>query len=186
MNEQQSAIVGTIEATFEGVIGAGLRRTAVSGATDAEIDGFAAEQGVTDVPVAVRAVLRLIGSESGLWWAGTHFGVKYIFGEHKQYAIDTLDTVEHELRCPEGLLVLSSHQSYEYVVIDGADLHLDDPPVWEVVEHEHAHRFWDRVSGWFAATAPDIDGYRDDAECYAEMGFEHPWRFDIDPDPRGS
>lgn len=186
MNEQQIAVVDAIQTAFEKLINDGLRRTAVVGATDDEIESFAAEQGFTQVPVSVRTVLRLIGAQPGMWWAGTHFGVYEVVGGHKQGAIAALDTVKHELRDPEGSLVLASRQGYAYFVIDGADLHLDDPPVWDVVEHEYALPGWTGVSTWFTATAPNIDCIRDDAEYFAEIGEVHQWRDYIDLDRPGS
>ncbi|MBF6181273.1 hypothetical protein [Nocardia otitidiscaviarum] len=36
------------------------------------------------------------------------------------------------------------------------------------------------VSMWFAATAPNIQCIRDEAEVLAELGEHHPWRDCID------
>ncbi|MBB5914420.1 putative heme/steroid binding protein [Nocardia transvalensis] len=175
MNEEQIRVVGAIEATFEQAIRQGLRRSAVAGASDEQIDRFAAAQGCADAPVSVRAVLRVVGSQPGLWLAGTHFGVHAVTSDTKRQAIASLTTVQHGMRAPDGLLTLTSHQSYAYTAIDGADLHLDDPPVWAIIEHEYARETWPHVSTWFTATAPDIARYRERAEIMAEMGRTPRW-----------
>ncbi|GAA3892787.1 hypothetical protein GCM10022243_67190 [Saccharothrix violaceirubra] len=160
----------------------GLRRDSFQGASDERIDRMAAEQGVARVPEAVREVLRLIGIRSGLWLAGTAFGVEEMTGERKRHAIASLGGLDHDLVDAEGLLALTAHQGYAYHVVDGADLDRDDPPVWSVVEGESVTKAWDSVSRWFAATAPDVADLRDVLDVMAEMGKNLPaWARDVEP-----
>lgn len=171
-----------IGAIFDRVCDAGLRRGSVVGASDDQIDQMAADQGVERVPEAVRAVLRLMGVRSGLWLAGTAFGVTAMTAERKRHAVATLNTLDHELADPRGLLALTAHQGYAYHVVDGADLDQDDPPVWDVVEGESARRAWDSVSSWFAATAPNVTDLRDMLEMMEEMGKQPPaWAEFVEP-----
>lgn len=182
MSQWRTGAGGRIQVVFENVVADGLRRDSVAGATDAAIDEYAARQGVATVPEAVREVLRLIGGRHGLWLAGTDFGVDAITDRTKRHALATLAGLEHTMRDPAGLLVLSSHQSYVYQVIDGADLDRDDPPVWEIAEGQWAQPRWRSVTAWFAAMDPDIESYRDILEVNAELGHELPaWAGDIEP-----
>jgi hypothetical protein len=171
-----------IDAIFERVCANGLRRGSVAGASDDQIDQMAAEQGVDRVPEAVREVLRIMGVRSGLWLAGTAFGVEAMTAERKRHVVATLTNLEHELVDPRGLLALTAHQGYAYHVVDGADLDQDDPPVWDVVEGEGARRAWDSVSGWFASTAPNVADLRDMMEMMEEMGKQPPkWAEFVEP-----
>ncbi|MFC8045728.1 hypothetical protein [Nocardia sp. NPDC057353] len=147
-----------IRATFEAVIAEGLRRDSVRGASDDQIDRFAAEQGVGEVPAAVRAVLRLVGDRPGRWFAGTAFGVHDVDSSAKRHAVALLADVEHLLRDPEDMLVLSAHQGYVYQFIYGNDLTRDDPPVWEIEEGAGINGGRKRVSQWFDATRPGVCG----------------------------
>ncbi|WP_433757986.1 hypothetical protein [Nocardia sp. CA-135398] len=79
------------------------------------------------------------------------------------------------MRTPGRLLVLTSHRSYAYCVIDGADLHLDAPAVWVIVEHDYARKAWAHVSEWFTDTASDIAAYRERAEILTEIGRTPRW-----------
>lgn len=92
-----------------------------------------------------------------------------------------LSAMDNEFKDPAGMLVLSSHQGYSYYVIDGADLGMDDPPVWDVVEHVNAGNGWTSVSDWFAATAPDVEDLRDVMEWMAESGNQPLWADDLRP-----
>ncbi|MCG8923236.1 hypothetical protein [Lentzea sp. CC55] len=171
-----------IDAIFERVCANGLRRGSVAGASDDQIDQMAAEQDVDRVPEAVREVLRIMGVRSGLWLAGTAFGVEAMTAERKRHVVATLTNLEHELVDPRGLLALTAHQGYAYHVVDGADLDQDDPPVWDVVEGEGARRAWDRVSDWFAGTAPNVADLRDVLEMMEEMGKQPPkWAEFVEP-----
>ncbi|SER90525.1 hypothetical protein SAMN05216188_11777 [Lentzea xinjiangensis] len=171
-----------IAAIFERVCANGLRRGSVAGASDDQIDQMAAEQGVDRVPEAVREVLRIMGVRSGLWLAGTAFGVEAMTAERKRHVVATLTNLEHELADPRGLLALTAHQGYAYHVVDGADLDQDDPPVWDVVEGDGARRAWDSVSDWFAGTAPNVADLRDMLEMMEEMGKRPPkWAEFVEP-----
>lgn len=165
---------GRVTAVFDRVCANGLRRGSVVGASDDRIDQMAADQGVNHVPEAVREVLRIMGVRSGLWLAGTAFGVDAMTAERKRHVIATLDNLDHELADPRGLLALTAHQGYVYQVVDGADLGQDDPPVWDVVEGEGARKAWDSVSDWFAGTAPNVADLRDVLELMKEMGKRLP------------
>ncbi len=171
-----------IDAIFDRVCANGLRRGSVVGASDDQIDQMAADQGVERVPEAVREVLRIMGVQSGLWLAGTAFGVDAMTAERKRHVVATLGGLEHELADPRGLLALTAHQGYAYHVVDGADLDQDDPPVWDVVEGEGARKAWDSVTDWFAGTAPNVTDLRDMLEMMEEMGKQPPkWAEYVEP-----
>jgi hypothetical protein len=182
MNQPPEGASARIRATFEKVVADGLRRGSVAGASDEQIDQMAAAQGVDVVPEAVREVLRLLGVRSGLWFPGTEFGVEPMTADKKRQAVATLGGLQHDMVDPNGILVLTSHQGYAYHVVDGADLGLDDPPVWLVTEGEEARKRWNSVSEWFAAMDPDVTDYRDMLEMIEEMGKQPPaWANDIEP-----
>lgn len=171
-----------IAAIFDRVCADGLRRESVAGASDGQIDRMAANQGVNRVPEAVRAILRLLGVQPGLWLAGTAFGVNAMTADRKQHVVATLHQLDHDLTDPRGLLALTVHQGYAYHVIDGADLGQDDPPVWDVVEGEGARKAWHSVSDWFASTAPNVAELRDMLEIMNEMGKQPPrWAEFVEP-----
>ncbi|MFJ6675388.1 hypothetical protein ACIQMJ_30155 [Actinosynnema sp. NPDC091369] len=179
---QPHGVEAAIRATFEKVVRDGLRRESVAGADDREIDRMAADQGVAAVPVAVREVLRLIGRRSGLWFPGTDFGVGLVTGRTKQDARAALEGLSHEVRSPDGIFVLSAHQGHTYHFIDGADLGMDDPPVWVVTEHEEVVRDWGSTTEWFAAMDPDVEDYREMLEMMTELGRQPPgWAEDLEP-----
>ncbi|MBF6397214.1 SMI1/KNR4 family protein [Nocardia cyriacigeorgica] len=182
MNEQFDAAVDRIRYIHSQVVEGGLRPETMTGATDDEIDDFAARQGVSHLPVAVREVLRLVGKESGLWFIGTDFGVASgIDSTTREHAIASLSGLEHGLRDPGGILVLSAHQAYAYDVIDGADLNEVDPPVWTIVEKESARK-WPSVSDWFAGTEPLVEDYREKLEIMDTNGATKPfWAEYISP-----
>ncbi len=181
MNQPCPSANDRVRAVFDRVAADGLRRDSVQGASDEQIDRMAAEQRVARVPEAVREVLRLVGVRSGLWLAGTAFGVDAMTSERKRHAIASLGGLDHDLADPDGLLALTAHQGYAYQVVDGADLDQDDPPVWSVVEGEAVTRSWGSVSQWFAATAPDVADLRDVLEVMEEMGKSLPaWAQDIE------
>ncbi|GGU51067.1 SMI1/KNR4 family protein [Lentzea flava] len=182
MNQPTDNPIERIDAIFDRVCAAGLRRGSVVGASDDEIDQMAAEQGVDRVPEAVREVLRIMGVQSGLWLAGTAFGVNAMTAERKRHVVATLNQLDHELADPRGLLALTAHQGYAYHVVDGADLDQDDPPVWDVVEGEGARKAWDSVSDWFAGTSPNVTDLRDMLEMMEEMGKQPPkWAEFVEP-----
>lgn len=182
MNHPTDNVNERIAAIFDRVCADGLRRGSVVGASDDQIDQMAADQGVERVPEAVREVLRLVGVQSGLWLAGTAFGVNAMTAERKRHAVATLNNLDHQLADPRGLLALTAHQGYAYHVVDGADLDQDDPPVWDVVEGEGARKAWDSVSDWFAGTAPNVADLRDMLEMMEEMGKQPPkWAEFVEP-----
>lgn len=181
------AVRGRIRRTFDSVVAAGLRPGSVEGASDEAIGRFAAEQGVTHVPTAVREVLRLIGAWPGLWFPPTDFGVDSGIGDGKGAARDILRRIPRtagesaELTDPEGMLVLLMHQGYDFHVVDGADMGQDDPPVWRIVDGERIGK-WDSVSAWFSITAPAVEGLRRQLEVFADRGEPMPdWAGDILP-----
>ncbi|MEV5646851.1 hypothetical protein AB0L57_01255 [Nocardia sp. NPDC052254] len=159
-----------IREIFAAAVSDGLHPDSVRGASDAQIDAWATEQGARAVPLAVREVLRLLGREHGLWLAGSSFGVHAVRGEAKNHFFATLSTLGDPLDDPEGALVLVDHQSYTFHVVDGAETDLPDPPVWLVTEAETAEKRWDTVSFWFQAVTPDVARYRERLEIMQELG----------------
>lgn len=182
MNVNHGAAVDRIQSVYAEVVARGLRPETMTGASDEEIDQFVARQGVNDIPDAVREVFRLIGASSGLWFAGTSFGVRSgIDSSTKRHAIASLNGIEHGIRDTEGMLVLTDHQSYAFHVIDGADLRKDDPPVWTIVENESAFS-WPSLSDWFSGTEPIIENYREKLEMLESSGAAIPfWAEYIEP-----
>ncbi|MFC9435568.1 SMI1/KNR4 family protein [Nocardia sp. NPDC057030] len=160
LNQLHDETSGPIKSVFEQVVREGLDPGSVTGAADSDIDRFAAAQGVVCVPEAVREVLRLVGRRPGIWFAGTAFGVDSVGAGTKRQVVALLSDVDHELRDPAGMLVLAAHQGYSYHVIDGADLALEDPPVWEVEEPDEVYQGWSSVSAWFDGTKPSVSEYR--------------------------
>jgi hypothetical protein len=153
----------TVREVFEAAVAAGFRRSAVTGATDAQINAMAAVQGVARVPGEVREVLRIMGVHHGLWLMGSSLGVH-------------LDRPG-----PVPGLVLAEHQGYVYHFVAGSDLGQDDPPVWVRTDDEPAVRRWDSVSSWFADIAPDVRRYRERLAVMAEIGRRRPvWADDFD------
>ncbi|MFF1613888.1 hypothetical protein ACFVYA_39500 [Amycolatopsis sp. NPDC058278] len=161
---------GRVREIFAGAVSDGLRADSVRGASDAEIDGWAAEQGARAVPAAVREVLELIGQNHGLWLAGSSLGVGAVGRDAKNHLLATLTTMNDPLEDPEGALVLVEHQSYTFHVVDGAKIDLPDPPVWLVTEGEGAEEQWESVSSWFRAITPDVARYRERLEVMQEIG----------------
>lgn len=151
----EAAAIARIRAIFAGMVAAGYRADKVEGASDEEIDAVAAAQGVTEVPAAMREVLRIMGRKPGLLMAGTVFGVGTADPEIKEgagWCLEEADErgIPHGLRDPEGLLVITAAHPESYGVIDGSDLAEPDPPVWALMESGHAWRSSDSVTQWFA------------------------------------
>ncbi|SNY81109.1 hypothetical protein SAMN04244553_2690 [Nocardia amikacinitolerans] len=171
-----------IRSIFESVIQNGLRRDSMVGATEDDIDRYAAEQGVSTIPAAVREILLWIGAVPGLWFIGTEFGTRSgIAAATKEHAVASLDGLQHDIRNPDGALVLTAHQAYAYHLIDGADLEADDPPVWEVVEKVSTRR-WNSTSAWLEDMEPIIENYREKLEIYEEGNRSRPfWADFIEP-----
>ncbi|MEV6068413.1 hypothetical protein AB0L82_17815 [Nocardia sp. NPDC052001] len=124
-----------IRAAFQRALVVGFRGELVEGATDVEIDGWAAGQGVGVVPAAFREVMRILGRQGGAVYAGTVFGIRGPDAETKEMAVAGLALAgEHSIRDVANLLVISEAGGYSFLVIDGADLADADPAVWEVME----------------------------------------------------
>jgi len=141
---------------FASAVAEGFRAETVEGASDADIDRMAAAQGVPAVPAALREVLRLLGRKPALWFAGSIFGVT-VDAEVKQDALDCLDEVdEHGMRDPGNLLAVLDAAGSSYLVVDGADLGLPDPPLWVLTEGGSVQKRWASVTEWFAAVAEEI------------------------------
>jgi hypothetical protein len=173
-HDQQAA--AAIRAAFDRVVADGLAPESVTGATDQQVEAYAAAQGVTAVPATVREVLRLIGVVHGLWRVGSSFGVDAVGRDAKRYAQAALAHDGGVIRDAGGLLVLAMHQGYAFHVIDGADLGSPDPPVWLISEGEPARPAWRSVSHWFDSISPDVSAYRTRLEVIAEVGgWMPPW-----------
>ncbi|MEV6874708.1 hypothetical protein [Amycolatopsis sp. NPDC051128] len=170
MTEPNDEATERIREIFAEAVSNGLRANSVSGASDDEIDTWAAEQGARAVPAAVREVLRTIGRDHGLWLAGSSLGVDAVQREAKNHLLATLPALGDPLEDPEGALVLVEHQSYTFHVVDGAEASLPDPPVWLVTEGEEAEKQWASVSFWFRTITPDIARYRERLEVMQELG----------------
>ncbi|RBO87905.1 hypothetical protein [Nocardia puris] len=139
------------------VVARGWNPDSATGATDAQIDRWAAEQGVETVPAAVREVLRLIGEDPGIWFSGTSFGVRMVDAATKRDALGCFDDAETvPLRAPADLLVIAEAGAYSYVVVDGGDLLRADPPLWLLHETGRAERRWESVTAWFALRAAGV------------------------------
>jgi hypothetical protein len=182
MTESTGDAAGRIHRFFDEAVEEGLRPESVSGASDAEIDDMATAQRARAVPAAAREVLRLIGTDHGLWLPGSSLGVRTVQGSAKDHAIATLAAEGDPLRDSAGALVLVEHGAYTYHLIDGADLDHDDPPVWLLTEGEAATQRWNSVTDWFEAITPDIERYRERLEIMRETGddFVPAWAQHID------
>ena len=159
-----------IREIFAAAVSDGLRADSVSGASDDEIDAWAAEQGARAVPAAVRAVFRVIGRDHGLWLTGSSLGTQAVRREAKNHLLATLPGLGDPLGDPEGALVLVEHQSYTFHVVDGTELDQPDPPVWLVTEGETAEKQWESASFWFRTITPDVARYRERLELMQELG----------------
>ncbi|MFE5288990.1 hypothetical protein ACFRAQ_28835 [Nocardia sp. NPDC056611] len=160
MSIEERSAAEEVRGIFERAVSDGLRPELMAGATGEQVDAWAADQDVHTVPTAVREVLELIGSNSGLWFAGSSFGVDAISAEAKRHALATLGNMKPTLVDEAGILVLVEHQGYEFHVIDGGDIGLPNPPVWLVVENQSAVMHWPSVSDWFKFGQPNIKDYK--------------------------
>jgi hypothetical protein len=149
--------VGRVRETFETVVAQGYRPETVEGATDEEIDRMAATQGVAALPASLREVLRLLGREPALWFPGAAFGVRSVDAAVKQDALDCLDeTDEHAMQDPRNLLAVLDAAGSSYLVVDGTDLDLPDPPLWVLTETGTMQKRWESVTEWFANVAEGV------------------------------
>lgn len=170
---------------IERVFVVSLRRDSVVGASENEIDRFAVGQAVENVPAAVREVLLLIGSEPGFWFYPMSFGVHSVDGEVKSGLVTALREMPHDIRDPDGALVLSAYPGNTYYAIDGTDLLLDDPAVWEIGvagKTRRVRKAWGSVTGWLDAMAPNIPRARRTLARTQEQGGQLPaWAECIEP-----
>ncbi|MFF0489924.1 hypothetical protein ACFYTQ_12985 [Nocardia sp. NPDC004068] len=169
INSEQAA-AATVRATVERVIAAGVKPGSMAGASDEQIEDWAARQGVTVIPAAVREVMRMIGIKRLGWLRGSSFGVEVIDESDKRGAIAQLARLDNTMTDSVGMLVLVEHQAYQYYVIDGADLSQPDPPVWFVSEDEIAEKISPSVTAWFDGIAPDVERDRERLRLYRKMG----------------
>lgn len=160
MSIEEKSAAEEVRAIFGRAVSDGLRPELMAGASGEQVIAWAAAQDVHTVPAAVREVLELIGSNSGLWFAGSSFGVDAIRAEAKGHALATLKNLQSPLTDAAGILVLIEHQGYEFHVINGDDVGLPDPPVWLVVENRSAVKNWSSVSDWFKSGEPNIKDYK--------------------------
>jgi hypothetical protein len=174
---------GRVREIFAAAVADGLRADSVIGAGDDEIDAWAVEQGARAVPAAVREVLRLVGRDHGLWLAGSSLGVGAVRREAKRHFLATLAALGDPLGDAEGALVLVEHQSYAFHVVDGAGVHLGDPPVWLVAEDAAPEQQWATTSSWFRAVTPDVARYRERLDVMRQLGRRRipDWARYIDP-----
>ncbi|MGV9680068.1 hypothetical protein ACWDSJ_32710 [Nocardia sp. NPDC003482] len=169
MNSSEQA-AATVRATVERVIAAGVKPGSMAGASDEQIEDWAARQGVTVIPAAVREVMRMIGIKRLGWLCGSSFGVEVIDESDKEAAIAQLARLENTMTDSAGMLVLMEHGAYQYYVIDGADLGQPDPPVWLIYEDEMAEKISPSVSGWFDSIAPDVERDRERLRFDRKLG----------------
>ncbi|WP_158854905.1 SMI1/KNR4 family protein [Saccharothrix deserti] len=139
MDDNDAAAVARVRGIFEDVVAGGFRAEMVEGASDEEIDAWAAAQGVRMVPAAVREILRIMGKQGGAWLPGTTFGVRKVDAEVREEAgwcVDEADErgISHGMRDPAGMLVVTEGGAYVYLVVDGSDLAEPDPPMWVLFE----------------------------------------------------
>jgi hypothetical protein len=170
MTPEEQAAAEQVRATFDRVVAEGLKAESVAGASDEQVDAWAAAQGVTTVPAAVREALRIVGVTRGLWLAGSAMGVEAVTERSKRQALATLADLPDPLRDAAGMLVLVEHQAYSYHVVDGADLDQPDPPVWVINEGEDVQQYWPSVTYWFDGTAPSVKQYRSRLRLMRKQG----------------
>ncbi|GAB2667315.1 hypothetical protein [Nocardia goodfellowii] len=178
------AAINSIRAIFSRTAEAGWKPDSVVPATDAQIDEWARAQGCEDIPVAVREVLRVLGTDPGIWLKGSSFGIGRVTPESKNHALATISQLDDELFDSSGMLVMVDHQAYLYNVIDGADLEDSNPPVWIISEGQPVRIGWPSVTTWLDSAAPSISDYRSRLKLKRQIGKDVPswWgkHFDLD------
>lgn len=145
-----------IRFTFDRVIKGGLRPEAVAGASPEQLQAWAASLGLASLPAAVEEVFGLLGVRQGPWWFGSTAAISRLDGEMRELALECLALCEGTLADPKGLLLVLARGGREFHVVDGADLALDDPPVWRIVEDGQLDRCWNNVSEWFESAALSV------------------------------
>ncbi|MFI9509689.1 hypothetical protein [Nocardia sp. NPDC052566] len=149
-----------IENSFVWTVHMGLDLDRVAGAFDDDITAMAADQGVSCVPEAVRAVLRLIGVRPGPYeLAAGSLGVNAVGTEYKRLAVELLGELPLEkmrLTDPENVLVLAVYEDEEFSIIDGSRLLDPNPPVWDLRGDYDLKQRWSSVTEWFAAMSEEV------------------------------
>jgi len=139
----------------------GLRSDAVAGASELQLREWAKSQAVPTLPPAVAEVFRLVGAKPGPWWYGSTAAISRLDWEMKELALECFYFSEGELADPRGMLVLLAHGAYEFNVVDGVDVHLDDPPVWRIVQGSPIECRWNSVTAWFESAAMSVQAMRE-------------------------
>lgn len=156
------AAAARVRDIFADVVARGFRAEAVRGASDEEIDTWAAGQDARMVPAALREILRIMGNPRMKaprgWMASSVFGVASIDARDKEFAGWCVEeAAEHGMRDPAGMLVvLGDGTSAAFVVIDGSDLAEPDPPVWQLTESGGVRRCADSTTAWFARCGEEL------------------------------
>ncbi|MGV9408937.1 SMI1/KNR4 family protein [Nocardia sp. NPDC003693] len=138
---------------FDGAVAQGYRPESAREASDEEIDRMAARQNADDIPAAYREVLRIMGRRASLWFQGMAFGV-FLDEEDKTVALNSLEYAKTDtgLRDPTGMLVIAEAEA-NFLVIDGADLHKPNPPVWTITDGNEVKLAAASVTDWFNGRA---------------------------------
>jgi hypothetical protein len=157
-NAYRQALVDEVDAVLRHAVLAGMRSSAVRGATPEQISTLLHRQRVSSIPLAVRRIWELIGDDPGPFWRDSVCAVQGLDATAKDLARDALASGRHDLTDPDGILVLLAHGGYQFEVIDGAHLHLPNPPVWLVCEGgEPLDRRWTSVTSWFRSGGRGVE-----------------------------
>ncbi|MFJ4656145.1 SMI1/KNR4 family protein [Nocardia sp. NPDC088792] len=152
--DNAASVVGI---TFDRAVSAGFRPEAVEGATESEIDSMVEAQGVSHIPDALRAVLRILGRRWGAAMPGTVFGVHGMSEDIREQALWCLEEGgDHGMVDPGHLFVFSAAGGYSYLVIDGVDLEQPDPPVWLLIESCQVKQIANSVTEWFGRVIDEV------------------------------
>jgi hypothetical protein len=159
--DDNTAAAARVRGVFKEVVARGFRAEAVEGASDEQIDIWAAAQGVRVVPAAVREIMRIMGKSRIGWLASSIFGLT-VDARDKEFAgwcVEEADErgIEHGMQDPAGMLVIAGDgTSASHLVIDGSDLAEPDPPIWLLVETGEVTRSVESVTAWFANTGEEL------------------------------
>lgn len=166
MVDEGIAAATRVRDIFDDAVARGFRAESVRGASDEEIDTWAAAQGVQMVPAALREILRIMGKQGkgfpGGWLSSSAFGVTSIDTTDTEFAVECVKDadesgIEHGMRDPEGMLVVAGDGTgASYVVIDGSDLAEPDPPLWQLDESPEVRRGFESTTAWFASLGEDL------------------------------
>ncbi|WP_280202932.1 SMI1/KNR4 family protein [Nocardia cyriacigeorgica] len=170
MSAEPHQAANTIRHIFNRTAEEGWKPESVTGASDTEIDAWAAGQGASRIPEALREAMRLIGKQHGYRQPGTSLGVRSVTEQTKRHALAALSQLSDPFVDSSGILVIAEHQAYEYQVIDGSDLGEADPPVWCIVEQESVEKRWNTVTEWFESIRPRVADYRARADLRLRRG----------------